>query len=173
MADQFVAEIRIVGFNFPPAGWAYCDGQLIAIRQNTAVFSLLGTTYGGDGKTTFALPDFQGRAPMHYGNNGQGLHDLGESGGSESITLLTSEIPSHTHTPWCSSADPTTSQPGGAAWSKVDQGNPPAYGPLTSPVYMAPTALAASGQSLPHQNMQPYLTMNFIIAMQGIFPPRS
>src|SRR6266850_1674749 len=99
MADPFVAEIRIFPFNFPPTGWAFCDGQLLPLSQNTALFSLLGTTYGGDGKSTFALPDLQGRAPMHPGQGpGLSLHDLGETGGSETVTLLQSEIPSHAHT---------------------------------------------------------------------------
>ena len=98
MSDQFVAEIRIFGFNFPPTGWALCDGQLLPISQNTALFSLLGTTYGGDGKSTFALPDLQGNAPMHWGQGpGLSLHDLGETGGSETVSLLESEIPAHAH----------------------------------------------------------------------------
>ncbi|HYG57718.1 MAG TPA: tail fiber protein [Symbiobacteriaceae bacterium] len=174
MADPFVAEIRIVGFNFAPRGWAFCDGQLMPISQNTALFSLLGTTYGGNGKSNFALPDLQGKAPMHPGQGpGLSLRDLGESAGTSTVTLLESEMPVHTHATNCSSGDPTASRPNGMTWSKVDQGNPPAYGPLNNPVTMHPWALGPTGGSLPHNNSQPYLTLNFIIALQGVFPPRS
>src|SRR5215210_4368522 len=114
MSDQFVAEIRIFPFNFPPTGWAFCDGQLMPISQNTALFSLLGTTYGGDGKSTFALPDMQGNAPMHPGQGpGLSLHDLGESSGSETVTLLTSEMPLHSHAAMASQADAIERVPGG------------------------------------------------------------
>jgi microcystin-dependent protein len=172
MADPFVAEIRIFPFNFPPKGWAWCNGQLLPISQNTALFSLLGTTYGGDGKSTFALPDLEGRAPMHPGQGpGLSLHDLGETGGSETVSLLPSEIPAHSHnlraatqdnadvnlvTPNASFA-PTT---GGTLYQQ--SGN----------VTMAGQALTPAGGDLPHNNMMPYLTFNFNIALQGVYPPR-
>lgn len=171
MSDQFLAEIRIFPFNFPPTGWAFCEGQLMPISQNTALFALLGTVYGGDGKSTFALPDMQGNAPMQPGQ-GQGLslRDLGEMSGVESITLLQSEIPLHTHTVQASNSDgteriPTSQQPAiGVAVSY--------YGPAASLNLMSPNATAPAGGGLPHNNMQPYLTLNFCIAMQGIFPQR-
>jgi microcystin-dependent protein len=175
MSDQFVAEIRIVGFNFAPTGWARCTGQLLPISQNTALFSLLGTTYGGDGKSTFGLPDFQGNAPMQPGQ-GQGLslRDLGEIGGTESVTLLVSEIPSHTHQMRATTAAANLADPTNAIWaaSAIGRTPPPLYS-TTQNTAMAPTALSQAGGNLPHNNMHPYLTLNFIIALQGIFPPRS
>jgi microcystin-dependent protein len=173
MSDPFVAEIRIVGFNFAPTGWAFCDGQLLPISQNTALFSLLGTTYGGDGKSTFALPDLQGSAPMQPGQGpGLSLHDLGETGGSETVTLLESEIPAHSHSVSISTQPAVARQPG-AQLTAVATGVG-LYGPnsgATTP--LAPQAASVGGGSFPHNNLQPYLTLNFIIAMQGIFPPRS
>jgi microcystin-dependent protein len=173
MADPFVAEIRIFPFNFPPTGWAFCNGQLLPISQNTALFSLLGTVYGGDGKSTFALPDLQGSAAMHPGQ-GQGLslRDLGETGGAETITLLVSEMPLHTHTLSASvrAGDAGTPAPS-ALLAATQSGN--IYAPgnsATTP--MAPQALPVAGASLPHNNMQPYLTLNFCIALQGIYPQR-
>ena len=170
--DPFVAEIRIFGFNFPPKGWAFCDGQILPLSQNTALFSLLGTTYGGDGKSNFALPDLQGRAPMHPGQGpGLSLHDLGETGGSDAVTLLTSEIPSHTHGISASGGDSTDQSP---ANSKFAVGTGVAmYAPVGSLVPMADAAIAAGGGGLPHNNLQPYLTLNFCIALQGVFPPRT
>ncbi|MBL9133492.1 MAG: phage tail protein [Verrucomicrobiaceae bacterium] len=171
MADPFVAEIRIFGFNFAPTGWAFCNGQILPISQNTALFSLLGTTYGGDGKSTFALPDLQGCAPMNLGQ-GPGLsqHFLGESGGTETVTLLESEIPSHSHALNASQADSA---------SRIPVGDLPAtgigigiYAPSGSLTPMSPNTLSTAGGSLPHNNMMPYLTANFCIALQGIFPPR-
>jgi microcystin-dependent protein len=171
--DPFVAEIRIFGFNFAPKGWAFCNGQLMPISQNTALFSLLGTTYGGDGKSTFALPDLQGNAPMQPGQ-GQGLslRDLGQLGGTESVTLLQSEMPVHTHS-LMASVDPADSQipTANATLARSSGGN--AYTTNTAGlVQMAPQALAIAGGSLPHNNLQPYLTLNFCIALQGVFPPR-
>jgi microcystin-dependent protein len=172
MSDPFVAEIRIVGFNFPPRGWAYCNGQLMPISQNTALFSLLGTNYGGDGRSTFALPNLQGCAPLHSGQ-GQGLTQraLGEMGGSSAVTLLESQIPSHPHGVFGVNT---------AATSATLQGNmiaaPPEDSFATrggkSAVQMNGAALAGAGSSLPHNNMQPYLVLNFIIALQGVYPPR-
>jgi len=174
MSDQFVAEIRIFPFNFPPTGWAFCDGQLMPISQNTALFSLLGTTYGGDGKSTFALPDLQGSAPMQPGQ-GQGLsqRDLGEMSGVESITLLQSEIPFHTHTVNTMSDPGTLPAPGpDRVLARASAGNTYQTNTSANLQMMAPQALALAGGGLPHNNMQPYLTLNFCIALQGIFPQR-
>lgn len=173
MADPFVAEIRIFPFNFAPKGWALCNGQLLPISQNTALFSLLGTTYGGDGKSTFALPDLSGRAPMHPGQGpGLSLHDLGETGGSRSVTLLTSEIPAHSHALLGSAVPANRSAPGGNSIARVSGGTP--YGPAAgATAQLAPEALAPAGSDQPHNNMQPYLTLHFNIALQGVFPPRT
>lgn len=175
MADPFVAEIRIVPFNFAPKGWAWCDGQLLPLSQNTALFSLLGTTYGGNGKSNFALPDLQGRAPMQPGQGpGLSLYDLGQSGGTPTVTLLESEIPSHSHQLRASTSasdeegekDPTNAVTG------VTPTNQRIYGPANNLSPMAPIALSPAGGDAPHNNMQPYLTFYFIIALQGVFPPR-
>lgn len=172
MADPFVAEIRIFPFNFPPKGWAFCDGQLLPISQNTALFSLLGTTYGGDGKSTFALPDLQGRATMHHGQGpGLSLHDLGETGGTPAVSLLESEIPFHAHTLSVSSDPADLHRPTGARTLARSQPSF-AYGDAANLTNLGATALAYAGGGFPHNNMQPYLTFNFCIAMQGVFPPR-
>jgi microcystin-dependent protein len=171
--DPFVAEIRIFAGNFAPKGWALCDGQLMPISQNTALFSLLGTTYGGNGVSTFALPNLNGRAVLHPGQ-GPGLSDyvLGESSGAENVSLLQSEMPSHAHTLLGQNADggfnnPTNHTLGGSS------GGLPQYA-LTPPnVDMHPDSLLDAGLGQPHNNMQPYLTLNFIIALQGVYPPRS
>ncbi len=172
MADPFVAEIRIFPFNFAPRGWAFCDGQLLPISQNTALFSLLGTTYGGDGKSTFALPDLQGSAPMHPGQGpGLSLHDLGEAGGSPTVTLLQSEIPNHSHLVSVSQADATTQVPAG---SKLATGiGIGAFGDAAPATALAASTVGVSGADTPHNNMMPYLTFHFCIALQGVFPPRS
>lgn len=172
MADPFVAEIRIFSFNFAPKGWAFCDGQLLPLSQNTALFSLLGTTYGGDGKSNFALPDLQGNAAMHPGQGpGLSLHDLGEMGGTQYVTLLESEIPAHAHTLSTSQRPDDSLNPGGLSPGTGNNMYAPAAGaPL---VAMSPYALAPAGGDQPHNNMQPYLTLNFCIAMQGVFPPRT
>jgi microcystin-dependent protein len=172
MADPFVAEIRIFPFNFAPTGWAFCNGQLLPISQNTALFSLLGTTYGGDGKSNFGLPNLQGRAAMHFGQ-GSGLsnHDLGETGGSTAVTLLQSEIPAHTHSLFASNQP--GEDPAPAAHALARSTGASLYQTTTSPtVPLAPQALAPAGGSLPHNNLMPYLTFNFCIALQGVFPPR-
>lgn len=176
MADPFVAEIRIFPFNFAPKGWAWCDGQILPLSQNTALFSLLGTTYGGNGKSNFALPDLQGRAPMHPGQGpGLSLHDLGETGGAETVSLLQSEIPSHNH-----SLGAQNVPLGGSASPAGNTLNRPASGNLFAPgspppplVAMSDQALAPAGADQPHNNMQPYLTFYFNIALQGVFPPRT
>jgi microcystin-dependent protein len=176
MADQFVAEIRMFPTNFAPRGWAMCDGQLLPISQNTALFSLLGTTYGGNGASTFALPNLQGRAPMHPGNGpGLSLYTLGEESGQESVTLLESQIPAHSHQLLAANTDATSSIPdqqvvaGGGGGVKLF-GEAPAPG---SSVMLATQMAAPAGGSQPHNNMMPYLTVSFCIALQGIFPPRS
>ena len=173
MADPFVAEIRIFPFNFAPKGWAWCDGQLMPLSQNTALFSLLGTTYGGDGESNFALPDLQGRAPMHPGQGpGLSLHDLGETGGSETVTLLESEIPAHAHAVQASSDPADVQSPSPArSWARSAPGF--AYTSGNPNTTMAPEALAPAGGDAPHNNLQPYLTFYFNIALQGVFPPRS
>jgi microcystin-dependent protein len=171
MADPFVAEIRIFPFNFAPKGWAWCDGQLMPLSQNTALFSLLGTTYGGDGKSNFALPDLQGRAPMHPGQGpGLSLHDLGETGGSETVTLLESEIPAHSHGMSVSSQLGGENQVGDQLFAMGDGIN--LYGPANALTPMSDQALAPAGGDQPHNNLQPYLTFYFCIALQGVFPPR-
>jgi microcystin-dependent protein len=174
MADPFVAEIRVVGFNFAPTGWATCDGQIMPISQNTALFSLLGTTYGGDGKSTFALPDLQGSAPMHPGQGaGLSLRDLGEQAGSETVTLLQSEIPVHTHTlsanalPASASLAAPTQALGRSVGGLAYKASPPG-----TTAAMSAQAVGLTGGDLPHNNLMPYLTLNYIIALQGIFPQR-
>lgn len=172
--DPFVAEIRIFPFNFAPRGWAFCNGQLMPISQNTALFSLLGTTYGGNGQSTFALPNLQGSAPMHPGQGpGLSLHDLGETGGSETVTLLESEIPVHSHTMMASTQPGEDPTPGPAEALARSVGASLYQIPTTPVVPMSASAVTAAGGSLPHNNMMPYLTLNFCIALQGVFPPRS
>jgi len=173
--DPFVAEIRIFPFNFAPKGWAFCDGQILPLSQNTALFSLLGTTYGGDGKSNFALPNMQGNAPMHPGQGpGLSLHDLGETGGSETVSLLESEIPSHSHALMASAQPATRTGPAGNSLSRVPTGATPYLAPAGAPlVSMADQSIAPAGGDQPHNNMQPYLTLNFCIALQGVYPPRT
>lgn len=175
MSDQFVAEIRIFGFNFAPTGWALCNGQILPISQNTALFSLLGTTYGGNGQSTFALPDLQDSAPMHPGQGpGLSLHDLGEQGGEPFVTLLESEMPAHSHALKADTADPADVQAPSAAVVLARSNGGNAYlNPPASLVPMSNLAIGPAGGSLPHNNMMPYLTLNFCIALQGIFPPRT
>lgn len=171
--DPFVAEIRIFPFNFAPKGWAWCDGQLLPLSQNTALFSLLGTTYGGNGKSNFGLPDLQGRAPMHPGQGpGLSLHDLGETGGSETVSLLESEIPSHSHSLMASNQPAEDRAPGGEILARSVGAS--LYQTTTSGLQaMSGNALAPAGGDQPHNNMQPYLTFYFCIALQGVFPPRT
>lgn len=174
MSDPFVAEIRMFAGNFAPTGWAQCNGQLLPLSQNTALFSLLGTVYGGDGKSTFALPNLQGSLPIAQGQ-GAGLSErvLGETGGSENVTLLQSEMPAHTHAINAYKDDPAdvnTPSPnvilGASAALNL-------YATSGANTTLNLQALAISGGGLPHNNMPPYLVVNFIIAMQGVFPPRS
>lgn len=173
MSDPFVAEIRMFPFNFPPKGWAFCNGQLMPLSQNTALFSLLGTTYGGDGKTNFGLPDLQACAPMHPGA-GPGLSErfLGESSGTAAVTLLSSEMPSHIHMLQASTSLADSPSPAGGANARVSGATPylpPAGAPLVS---MAASAIQPTGGNQPHNNMQPYLTLSFCIALQGVYPQR-
>lgn len=176
MADPFVAEIRIFPFNFAPRGWAFCNGQLLPISQNTALFSLLGTTYGGNGQSTFGLPDLQGRAAMFNGQGpGLSLRDLGEQSGSDSVSLLITEMPAHTHTVNAKAAG-GTANPTNLVWGTSNAAKVAAnfYAPAAAaPVNMNPVALALSGGNQPHNNLMPYLTLNFNIAMQGVYPPRT
>jgi microcystin-dependent protein len=175
MSQPFVAEIAIFAGNFAIRGYAFCDGQIMAISQNTALFSLLGTTYGGDGRSTFALPNLQGMVPMQQGN-GAGLSQrvLGESGGEQAVTLQTSEIPSHTHALSGSANTGDQASPAGhvLAEAKRQKFGVDAYASAagSSPGHTAPLANAGGGQA--HNNLSPYLTLNFIIALQGIFPTR-
>src|SRR3979490_2285801 len=174
--DPFVAEIRIFPFNFAPKGWAFCDGQILPISQNTALFSLLGTTYGGNGTSNFALPNMQGNAPMHPGQGpGLSLHDLGETGGAETVHLLQREIPVHSPTRRVSNQQgdfqqPTSTTSLARAIGAVPfvPGNP--QPPLVS---MSDQSLSPAGGDQPHNNMMPYLTLSFNIALQGVFPPRN
>ncbi len=178
MANPFVAEIRIFPFSFAPIGWAFCNGQILPISQNTALFSLLGTTYGGDGRSNFGLPNLQGRASMEPGQGpGLSLHDLGETGGSNTVTLLTTEMPSHAHNINCidgARVAGQTGQPGNAILVKTGGSPANAYtSGATQNQTMAADMVAPVGGNQPHNNLMPYLTLNFCIAMQGIFPPRS
>lgn len=173
MSEPFVAEIRIFAGNFAPRGWAFCNGQLLPVSQNTALFSLIGTTYGGDGRSTTALPNLEGRAPMHPGR-GPGLTSrrLGERGGTETVTLTEAQMPDHTHSIMA------TNNPGNLGIPSTVRAlarTQPGFAWQTSApnVDMAPQALPSSGGSLSHNNMQPYLTINFIIALVGLYPSRS
>jgi microcystin-dependent protein len=173
VADPFVAEIRIFPFSFAPKGWAWCNGQLLPLSQNTALFSLLGTTYGGDGKSTFALPNIQGQAVMHPGQGpGLSLHDLGETGGSETVTLLESEIPAHSHGMRADASDPANAKIPSAASSFAISQEGLAYQDNANTA-LAAQALTPAGGGAPHNNLMPYLTFYFNIALQGVFPPRS
>jgi microcystin-dependent protein len=172
MSAPFVAEIRMFGCNFAPTGWALCNGQLMPISQNTALFSLLGTMYGGDGKSTFALPDLQGSAPMFWGQSSTGtIYDEGQAAGSETVTLLQSEIPVHAHNFMASNSDGNSQGPdqqlmaGGVGGISM-------YATPGALVQLNPQALSIAGSSQPHNNLMPYLTVNFCIALQGIFPAR-
>ena len=172
--DPFVAEVRIFPFNFPPKGWAFCNGQLMPISQNTALFSLLGTFYGGDGKSTFALPNCQGLGVQQTGQ-GPGLSQrfLGEQGGSEFVTLLQSEMPAHAHALQGSNSNASTSNPATqTVLARSFLGLSYKVDPPNGVAAMAFESIAPAGGSLPHNNMMPYLTVNFCIALQGVFPPR-
>jgi microcystin-dependent protein len=172
MSSPFVGEVRAFPFNFPPKGWAFCDGQLMSLSQNTALFSLLGTFYGGDGRSTFGLPNLKGNVAICSGQGpGLSLYDMGETGGSTTVTLLTSEMPMHSHSLKADSLNgPDNTGPTNAATSSPVAIYSDAITPLTP---FAPAALSPNGSGLPHNNMMPYLVLNFCIALQGVYPPRT
>jgi microcystin-dependent protein len=179
MSSPFVAEITMFPFNFAPKGWAFCQGQLLPLSQNTALFSLLGTTYGGDGRSTFALPNLQGLAAVNAGQGaGLSLYQLGEEAGTNVVTLLQTELPIHPHTLAATTNQGTTLSANSNQLAKAFGGTKQAnytgnYLSTAAPATaLSPAALLTSGQSQPHDNMQPYLTLNFCIALQGVFPPR-
>ena len=169
MSEPFLGEIRIFGFNFPPRGWALCNGQIISIAQNTALFSLLGISFGGNGQTTFGLPNLQSRVPVHFGQ-GPGLSNyiIGQQGGSETVTLTTQEMPAHNHPAGANSGGATATRPSGA----VPAGGG-AYAATSDGTVMNNAFIGPAGGSQPHQNLQPYLAVNFSIALEGIFPSRN
>jgi microcystin-dependent protein len=164
MSEPFLGEVKIISWNFPPKGWAFCNGQLLPINQNQALFSILGTTYGGDGRVTFGLPNLQGRTPMHVGNG----HVLGELGGETAHTLNISELPAHNHVPVGNPVAPTVATPAGNLWCN----NTNLY-TTASTGAMNPACVLPTGGSQPHENMSPYLVVNMVIALQGIFPSQN
>jgi microcystin-dependent protein len=163
MSEPFLSEIKVVSFNFPPKGWALCNGQFLPINQNQALFALLGTTYGGNGQTTFALPNLRGRVPIHMGNG----HTLGEAAGSTSVTVNIQQLPTHTHQAFGTSVTSTQPVPAG---NMLANSTAEAYGSPVNLTTLGPTEVSSVGGSQPHNNMMPYLVLNFIIALQGIFP---
>lgn len=168
MSQPFVGEIRMFGGNFAPAGWMFCEGQLLPIDQYDTLFNLIGTTYGGDGQSTFALPDLRGRLPVHVGS-GQNFQFLGIRGGTETVTLTTTQIPGHAHAAVCGAGGGDSGSPVGKFWSTDPAGNTAAYNE-TYGATMAAGALASAGGGQPHDNMKPYLCVNFIISLFGVFP---
>jgi microcystin-dependent protein len=177
--DPYLGEIRMVGFNYEPQGWAFCNGQTMQIRSNTALYALLGTQFGGDGVNTFALPDLRGRVPVHQGQgSGRQPYPMGQSGGVESVTLQIPQIPAHSHGVNADATLGSTSAPSGANLAQTENpaGDTPfnsfTTGSPASPVQLSGGTIALQGGSQPHENRQPYQTVNFIIALQGIFPPR-
>jgi microcystin-dependent protein len=166
MSEPFLGEIKIISFNFPPKGWAFCNGQLLPINQNQALFSILGTTYGGDGRTTFALPDLRARTPLHVGNG----FTLGERGGEEAHTLIVGELAAHTHTAIASSNTADQTSPANNYWAVSGTFTVYAASPNET---MDPQLVGPIGGSQPHPNLSPYLVLNFVIALVGIFPSRN
>jgi microcystin-dependent protein len=166
MAEPFLSEIKIFGFNFPPKGWAFCNGQLLPINQNQALFSLLGTTYGGDGQTTFALPDLRSRAPIHHGPS----FNLGQRGGEEAHTITMAEMTAHSHQVQGSGNGPTVTPPTNNFWATGTGFTPYSS---TANVAMDPACISNVGGSQPHENRSPYLALNFCIALQGVFPSQN
>ena len=173
MSEPFLAEIRLLPYNFAPRGWAFCQGQILSIAQNTALFSLLGTTYGGNGVTTFALPDLRGRVAVHVGQ-GHGLspYVLGQQGGTETVTLSSTQLAPHAHAPNCLNANGNKTSPTNNIWAK-DAAGKPQYGTTKAAGTMAPNIIGSSGGGQAHNNIQPYLALNYCIALQGIFPSRN
>jgi microcystin-dependent protein len=170
MSEPFLAEIRMVGFNFAPRGWAFCDGQILPIDQNQSLYSLLGTSYGGDGRTSFALPDLRGRVPIHVGSNGQGTHTLGQKSGEENHALSQNEMPQHDHTAQASSDDATQTLTVG---NVLARSTTPIYAPPQNLTPMNERSVSHVGGGQGHENMQPYLALNFCIALQGLYPSRN
>ena len=167
MSNPYIGEIRMFAGNFAPAGWSFCDGQLIPISENDALFTLIGTTYGGDGQETFALPNLQSRVPMHAGTQAGITYQLAEAAGVESVTLTTQQIPIHTHAFLASNTTASSQLPGG---NVAAQGAGQIYTAASSPIQLTPQQVSPDGGSQPHENLQPYLCINFIISMFGIFP---
>ena len=165
MSEPFMSEIKLVSFNFPPKGWAECNGQFLPINQNQALFALLGTTYGGNGQTTFALPNLRGRVPIHMGSG----HTLGEAAGSTSVTVNLQQLPTHLHTLQATDANANQPIPSSALPASANN----AYTPPAALTTMNPTSVTSVGGSQAHNNMMPYLVLNFIIALQGIFPSQN
>ena len=167
MAEPFLSEIRIMSFVFPPKGWALCDGQLLPINQNQPLFALLGTTFGGDGRVNFALPDLRSRVPIHVGP----AFALGQTGGAETVTLTTSQIPAHSHVPQCQSGTGNLGDPTGGVWAQPGTGTD--YSNAAPSLIMDPAAIGPAGGSQPHDNMVPFLVINFILSLFGIFPSQT
>jgi microcystin-dependent protein len=165
MAEPFIGEIKLIGFNFQPRGWAFCNGQVLAINQNQALFSILGTTYGGNGQTTFGLPNLQGKVPFHAGNG----FSLGQTGGEAAHTLLTTELPAHFHTVKASANAADQGSPAGNLWANSGELG---YANAVNTT-MNPASVASAGGGQAHENNSPYLVLNFIIALTGIFPSRN
>jgi microcystin-dependent protein len=175
MSDQFLGQITIFPFDFAPLGWATCDGQILSIAQNTALFSLLGTQYGGNGTSNFALPNQQGCGALGMGQ-GTGLteREIGETGGSATVTLMTTQIPAHAHSVKCATTTGNAASPVGNSFGSAQRGKPDGYAGTTGTVVaMSTSAVGSAGGGQPHDNMQPYLTLNYCIALQGIFPSRN
>ncbi|MCG7408500.1 tail fiber protein [Paenibacillus sp. ACRRX] len=171
--DPYVGEIRIFAGNFAPVGWALCNGQLLSIRSNAPLYSIIGTTYGGDGKTTFALPNMQGKAPIHQGTGvSLSSYSIGSTGGDETVTLLASEIPAHTHAPQFTKGA-NQEKPSPNLWAESSKKPRPNLYQSTADVSMSPSTVQRSGGNQAHNNMQPYLVMNYIISLEGVYPPRS
>lgn len=168
MATPYLAEIKLVSFNFPPKGWAFCDGQILPINENQAIFSLLGTTYGGDGIRTFALPNLQGRVPLHFGS---GI-PLGQAAGEYAVTLTTATMPAHAHQAQGVSTTANAPSPAAKTWAaSID--NPYSNNPNIASAPMNAASVSQVGASQPHENRQPFLVLNYVIALEGIFPPQN
>lgn len=171
MSDPYIGEIRLVGFNFAPQGWALCDGQLLSIAENDALFTLIGTTYGGDGQSTFALPDFRSRIPIHQGTGSSGTnYTIGENGGTETVTLSVNQIPAHAHPAQAQSGAGNQAGPGGNIWASSSLNQ---YNSSAADSDMNALAITSLGGSQPHDNMMPFLTINFVISLFGIYPSQN
>jgi len=171
MSQPYVGEIRMFAGNFAPNGWMLCQGQVLPISGNDTLFALIGTTYGGDGQSTFALPNLQSRVPIHVGSGGGGTYVVGQTGGEESVTLTASQMPAHSHVPQADSNAATLSDPGGAVWAaSIDYAQ---FAPSPGATPLNPQSLAPAGGSQPHDNMIPFLTINFIISLFGVFPSQN